>query len=222
MFDRREFKKSARGQLIGRWKIPCVAAFFWVLFARVFASSLKSMRGGNSAFFAFFLFAFLSVSGAASVVFSYISLKMARSRGNLSLGDMLVPLGGYWLDGALGALWKSLWEWLWGLLFVVPGIVKAFSYSQIFFVLVENPGIGVRKAMKISKIMTEGHKADLFWMLLSFSGWLALSLLTLGVGLVWLVPYVNSSFANSYEFLKQESMRTGKLNAADFFVEVGD
>jgi len=53
--------------------------------------------------------------------------------------------------------------------------------------------------------MMKGHKAELFWLLLSFIGWFILCCLTLGFGFIFLIPYINSALAHYYEDLKAEN-----------------
>ena len=122
----------------------------------------------------------------------------------------------HFVKAFLGFLWFYLWVGLWSLLFFFPGIVKAFSYSQMFFVLSENPKISVSKAMNISKVLTRNHKGDLFLMSLSFLGWEFLSMLTLFILQIWIKPYEAMSFTNAYYALKEEAFRTGSLTPADF------
>ena len=52
--------------------------------------------------------------------------------------------------------------------------------------------------------MMKGRKFDLFWLHLSFIGWVILAALTLGIGLLWLVPYAEASFAAFYQDVKRE------------------
>ena len=122
----------------------------------------------------------------------------------------------HWFKGALAGLWFTLWVVLWSFLFFIPGIVKAFSYSQMFFVLAENPKIGVAKAMQISKTLTKGFKADLFVMYISFFGWHFLSTFTFGILQLWIQPYEYMSFTNAYKSLKMHALRTGILTESDF------
>jgi uncharacterized membrane protein len=92
---------------------------------------------------------------------------------------------------------------LWTCLFIVPGIIKSFSYSMAFFILRDNPGIGALEAINASRKMMNGHKGRLFGLCLSFIGWCLLGILTLGIGYLWLGPYVSLSIANFYEDLRQ-------------------
>lgn len=98
--------------------------------------------------------------------------------------------------------WLLLWVFLWTLLLVIPGIIKAFSYSMAFYIMADNPEITVKEALNESKRMTNGHKMDLFILGLSFIGWSLLCILTLGIGYFWLISYTNVTFANAYKKLK--------------------
>jgi uncharacterized membrane protein len=99
-------------------------------------------------------------------------------------------------------LLQTIFITLWTCLLVVPGIVKTFSYSMSFFLLRDNPGMGAAEAISASRKMMKGHKGRLFALCLSFIGWFLLSILTLGIGLLWLFPYIYLSMANFYEDLK--------------------
>jgi uncharacterized membrane protein len=88
------------------------------------------------------------------------------------------------------------------LLLIVPGIVKSFSYSMSYFILRDNPGMGSSKAITASRNMMKGYKGKLFGLYLSFLGWAILCVLSLGIGYLWLVPYMMQTIANFYEELK--------------------
>ncbi|MGL4987177.1 MAG: DUF975 family protein, partial [Treponemataceae bacterium] len=111
----------------------------------------------------------------------------------------------YWFLAIRATLWTILWLFLWSFIFFIPAIVKGFAYSQIFFILCENPHIGVRKALKMSILMTHGHKWDLLVLCLSFIGWMILSALTGGLLLLWLSPYMMITNTNAYYFLKKQA-----------------
>ncbi len=122
----------------------------------------------------------------------------------------------HFVKGAFSMLWYSLWVTLWSFLFLIPGIVKSYSYRQMFYIIAENPGISVTKAMNISKAMTKGHKADLFIMDLSFIGWFILSAFTLGILLIWVIPYYNMTCINAYKDLKMQALNKGEIADKDF------
>jgi uncharacterized membrane protein len=91
---------------------------------------------------------------------------------------------------------------LWSLLLIVPGIIAAYSYSMTFYILADDPNISAIDALNKSKSMMDGHKMDLFLMSLSFIGWALLCILSLGIGLLWLIPYMNVSIAKFYQDIK--------------------
>lgn len=96
----------------------------------------------------------------------------------------------------------GIYTFLWSLLFIIPGIIKSFSYSQTMYIVAENPGIGAKEAINRSKKMMEGHKFDLFVLALSFIGWYILAGFTFGILCIWLIPYVNATLINFYNSIK--------------------
>lgn len=98
----------------------------------------------------------------------------------------------------------GIYTFLWTLLLIVPGIIKSFSYAMTAFVLRDNPELKFNGAIERSMAMMKGHKFDLFYLYLTFIGWGVLCILTLGIGLLWFVPYMQSASAHFYEDVKAE------------------
>ena len=97
---------------------------------------------------------------------------------------------------------KSIFISLWFLLLIAPGFIKACSYAMAVYILRDNPNMKPLDALNKSKIMMDGHKWQYCCLILSFTGWFILSLLTFGIGLLWLIPYMKLSSANFYENLR--------------------
>jgi uncharacterized membrane protein len=91
---------------------------------------------------------------------------------------------------------------LWTLLFIIPGIIAQMGYSQVWFILAEDDEISPNDALKKSKEMMYGYKMQYFLLGLSFIGWIILAILTCGIGLLWVLPYIQTSNAKFYEDLK--------------------
>ena len=108
------------------------------------------------------------------------------------------------LPGFFASFLMSLFVSLWTLLLVIPGFVKACAYSQTMYILAEDPSIGPMAAIKQSQEMMKGHKMEFFKLLLSFLGWALLAPFTLGLLYIWLLPYMQATFANYYKSLKGE------------------
>lgn len=103
-----------------------------------------------------------------------------------------------------GSLLVALFTLLWTLLLIVPGFIKGLSYAMTPYVMRDNPDLRVRECIRRSQQMMDGHKAQLFWLCLSFIGWILLACLTLGIGFLWLTPYMETSMAKFYDELKAE------------------
>ncbi|MEW9077084.1 DUF975 family protein [Terrisporobacter glycolicus] len=104
----------------------------------------------------------------------------------------------------------DLFIYLWSLLFLIPGIVKSYEYKMIPYILSENPNISRKRAFEISKNMMYGNKGGALLLDISFIGWYLLSALTLGLLSIFYVnPYVESTYAELYAFLREEALEKG-------------
>lgn len=112
----------------------------------------------------------------------------------------------------------SLYTALWSMLFVVPGIVKGYSYSLAMYIKSENPNIPASKAIELSTRMTNGHKMDLFVLDMSFIGWGILSAFTLNIlGILYVMPYQYASKAFAYEEIKEEALANQIVSEAELY-----
>ena len=103
-------------------------------------------------------------------------------------------------------LLMTLYILLWSILLIVPGIIAAISYSMTFFILAENPNIKAPDALRLSKQMMYGHKTQYFMLMLSFIGWFLLSILTFGIGLLFLYSYITMASTIFYQQIKGEAL----------------
>ena len=97
-----------------------------------------------------------------------------------------------------------LFTFLWTLLLIIPGIMKAFSYALTPYIIMDEPELTARQAITRSCEIMQGRRWKLFCLSLSFIGWGILSLLTFGIGFLWLAPYMNASIAAFYEDARAE------------------
>lgn len=103
----------------------------------------------------------------------------------------------------LGAyLLATVFVLLWALLLIVPGIIAAFSYAMTYYIIAENESIGPLEAIAKSKEMMQGNKWKLFCLSMRFWGWMMLCILTMGIGMLWLLPYMGVAYARFYDDLK--------------------
>lgn len=104
-------------------------------------------------------------------------------------------------DGFLQSFLRGLYTALWSLLFIIPGIIKSFSYAMTPFIMAENPNMTASEAIEASKQLMDGHKGELFMLDLTFIGWELLAALTLNIGYIFLNPYKNAAYAAFYKNL---------------------
>ncbi len=98
------------------------------------------------------------------------------------------------------------------LLFIIPGIIKAFSYVLVPYILAENPDLETKRVLKLSSEMMDGHKMELFVLEFSFFGWAILNTITLGIlGIFWVNPYMSATLAEFYTAVKTESIQNGTV-----------
>lgn len=105
-------------------------------------------------------------------------------------------------QGFAQAFLRGLYIFLWSLLFIIPGIVKSYSYVMTPFIMAENPDMTASEAINASKAMMDGHKWELFVLDLSFIGWSLLCVLTLNFGYIALNPYRNAAYTVFYRSVK--------------------
>lgn len=103
-------------------------------------------------------------------------------------------------------LLQLIYTVLWYLLLIIPGIIKSYSYSMTYYIMKDNPELKNNAAIEKSMQMMDGHKMDLFLLHLSFIGWAILCLLTMGIGFIFLIPYIYTAQAHFYEDLKKQSI----------------
>ncbi|MBQ3504038.1 MAG: DUF975 family protein [Oscillospiraceae bacterium] len=115
--------------------------------------------------------------------------------------------------GFLQFFLRNLYIALWSLLFIIPGIVKTYSYAMTPYILADHPDMTANEAITASRQLMDGHKGELFWLRLTFIGWSILCVFTLGIGSLFLNPYVNAAEAAFYRQLTGSNRAETHLNA---------
>ena len=224
MFNGKIYKIQTLQKLKGNWKINLLVSVIISLcgyistlpLAETYADEVKLSYGVNIDFTSLLSLVPFAITGIISMASAYFFVSFFKKNPPVSFGTFLEGLN-YWLKGMLANLWVILLTTLWSLLFIIPGIVKFYAYSQIYFILAEYPTMSVRKAMEISKILTRGYKGNLFVQDWSFFGWSLLCCITGGLGFIFLTPYYMGAKVHSYSFLKEQALATNTLKESDFF-----
>jgi uncharacterized membrane protein len=108
----------------------------------------------------------------------------------------------YFSNALVTYLLMVLFVVLWTLLLIVPGIIAALSYAMTFYILADEPSIKPKAALDKSRSMMYGHKAKLFYLCLRFFLLALLCVLTLGIGFLWLIPFVNITMSKFYDDIR--------------------
>ena len=144
----------------------------------------------------------LILIGPLSFGLAAVFLSLARGKKAVDLGDLLKGFtdGGFVRLLLLGLL-QNLFIILWSLLFVIPGIVKSYSYSQAIYLSYDHPDWDWKQCIDESRRIMNGNKMKLFVLDLSFIGWYIVGMLACGIGTLWVVPYHEAAHAEFYQEL---------------------
>lgn len=143
----------------------------------------------------------LIIMGTLETGVALIYLKLSY-REPAEIGDLFQPFQNF-VNTFFAGFLSTIFTFLWSLLFVIPGIVKALAYSQVYYILCDHPEYTGREAIDASQEMMRGHKRELFVLQLSFFGWFLLSFLTFGLLLLYVKPYYQAALTEFYRYLKE-------------------
>ncbi len=201
----KDYRQRAWNKLSGNWGMFVAICFIASLITSA-AGGFTAVSRSNAVFGAIFSIAGLIIStligGPLNLGTSECFLKLVRGQ-RVELVNMFDGFKNF-VKGFILQLLNTIFIALWSLLFVIPGIIKAYSYSMGFYILADNPGMEANDARKKSMEMMYGYKWRLFCLDFSFIGWYILCFLTLGILTLWVVPYHNAARAEFYQNLLAE------------------
>ncbi|WP_348635960.1 DUF975 family protein [Lactobacillus sp. ESL0684] len=228
---RAELKENAKAKLHGNWgwaaTIGLIMIIIYIIFGLItfsttsdsfdLASYNKQLAGNFSSsnfwagrannFGSNFIIGFLMLS--AAIVF----LHFLEGRKDHAIGGAFsVFTDGRFVPEFLNYLLSYIFQWLWTLLLVIPGLVKSYSYAMTPYIVndlvASGQEVGPTTGISASRELMDGHKWELFVLDLSFIGWDILAVLTLGIGFIWLIPYEQTTKANFYRNIAGDKFRT--------------
>lgn len=164
--------------------------------------------GVGSAFAVWHYFSVVAVLVAIAriIIGSFVEVGYARFNMDLVDGEegrleTLFRYSKQWGTMLAAELLQVVYILGWMLLFIIPGLIAAYRYSLTSYILAENPEMDANDAITRSKELMKGNKWRLFCLRFSFIGWDILSILTLGIGDLWRIPYQNAAAAAFYREL---------------------
>ncbi|WP_032123182.1 DUF975 family protein [Clostridium amazonitimonense] len=184
-----ELKDIARFQLQGRWGNAILGFLIYLIITLAIGGVPKA--GG---------FIALILQGPMMLGLAKFFLQFKRTNENVPYELLFSGFNNFTNSLILGVL-IEVFVALWTCLLVIPGIIALLSYSQAFYIMADNPDIAPMEALQMSRSYMNGNKGRLFLLQLSFIGWAILSIFTLGIGMLWLGPYIKLSETNFYDDL---------------------
>ena len=218
MFDSSLFKQNAKNTLKGNWKVPLLVTLVYMIVTAILVAPevvAEYTYNNGTVTVSYFLSTLISTcaSGILTFAMAYFFLAFAENPA-VKFSSFLDGLN-HFLKAVGAILWQTLWIFLWTFCFIIPAFIKAYSYSQIMYLLAEYPNMKINHAMQLSMKITKGYKWDLFVMYLSFLGWMILIVLTLGLLSFYVTPYYELTRVNAYKFLKAKALETGTITEED-------
>jgi uncharacterized membrane protein len=187
--------QQARDALKGKWGLAAGTYFVFILISVGLECIRFPKVGGVLSFI---------MTGPLNVGLAVFFLAISRNK---------EPQFSHLFDGfknflvnSLTLIYLTIFIILWSLLLIIPGIIAAISYSMTFFIRADDDSLTALEAITKSKKMMYGYKWKLFCLYLRFIGWALLCILTLGIGFLWLVPYIEVSAAKFYDDLLSKTI----------------
>lgn len=211
-----EIREMAYNVVKPNWKKSLVATIIYLVAVSI-PSCINQIfpYGSSTGYIGGLLYLATWLCIAAPAIFAYANAMLSFYRGDIedATNNMLGYVKtqeNYKRSLSVGAL-TYLYIFLWSLLLVIPGIIKSYSYAMTFFIAKENPDLTAEQAVLASMKIMDGNKMKLFLLDLSFIGWIILSMLTFGIGFIFVAPYMENAHAAFYE----ELVAGAKISVAD-------
>ncbi len=214
--NRYELKMRAKEALQGKWIIAVAVTIIALILNNIHLSTGTSIFRFSSGWMTN-LRVLSPLSSASSSISSLINFILS---GPVALGIAFFYLNllredearveslfhGFkrFLDALISHILITIFTFLWFLLLIVPGIIAGLSYSMTYYILIDHPELSPIEAIRLSKELMNGHKGELFILWLSFIGWFFLGIITFGIGLLYAIPYFNTTLAEFYLNIKGE------------------
>ena len=203
--DRLVLKSNAKSQLSGKWGLAIGTLVVGALITSGFSSVVDIIEPESS------IPAFLGIlinillGGVIGLGVSKFVLNLATNKEEASFNDLFSGFNIYLKTVGLWIVLSIIIAFL-SLLLIVPGIIAALMYSQVFFILSEDNTKSISQCLSESSEMMKGHKGELFVLYLSFIGWWLVAAITFGIGALYVYPYQQVTSANFYLALKNRQV----------------
>ncbi|WP_251545686.1 DUF975 family protein [Limosilactobacillus caecicola] len=204
--NRENLKTQAKSLLSGNWQW----AVIFSLLTAIITGVISALTGGIGMIVGGLIF--------AGYAYTFLDFTAGQRENNYFTAMFAAFTSIRFIPVFLTWLLQTIFTFLWSLLLVIPGIIKALAYSQAFYIakdlLDSGQEVAATEAITKSRELMDGHKWEFFVLQLSFLGWALLCIFTFGIGFLWLRPYMQTTNALYYRQLAGNRFR-GKPVATD-------
>lgn len=193
----RDFRREAWQKLSGNWGTMIAITLVFSLISSVCAGLAYIYVGA---------IAEIVLIGPLTLGVTIANINLIR-KGEVEFTSMFDGFKNF-VSALCAYLLVVIFTFLWRLLFVIPGIIKSYSYSMTMYILADHPEMGANDARKASIRLMKGNKWRLFCLQFSFIGWILLSMLTFGILMIWISPYMKAAEAAFYNSLVAQTTET--------------
>ena len=229
----KDYRDLARQKLAGNWKTAVIVALIaWFLGGLLISASVGGTITIDEKEYTIpsiqnWILNLLPISGVLGIVqfviggpvrLGYATHLLKQHDGEKTeINDLFCQFHRFG-DGFCLYLLTILFTFLWALLLIVPGIIATYNYAMAPFIMSENENMTASEALRASKDLMKGHRWQLLCLEVSFIGWNLVSILTLGVGALFLNPYMNTARAAFYREISGTNVQAipQELPPADF------
>ncbi|WP_397540193.1 DUF975 family protein [Rummeliibacillus pycnus] len=200
-----EIKRQSLESLKGSWGLGVLLSFIMFIIYYIFPSIVEIILSGGfnqgekstGVKVVNLIISILQIPFSIGVYWFYLSL-VRKNNPQISNVFSVYKDGKTSIKLIGASILQGIFIFLWSLLLIIPGIIKSIAYSQTFYLLRDHPEYTILEAITESRRRMDGLKWKYFLLGLSFIGWGILCVFTLGIGLLWLVPYVSTAMATFY------------------------
>ena len=201
ILNTKSLKSEAKRQLTNRWTLAVCTILVANILTGLLTSNKKLLENNLGYLSISFSLLYLILGGVITAGKCRFLLNMTLDKDSAMFTDLFSQFNIFLKTLALNLL-VTLITALGFIFLIIPGIVIAYMYSQAFYILVENPEMDVTDCMAASRKLMVGHKWELFYLHLTFIGWLLVGVLTFGIAYLWINPYFDLTCANYYLSIK--------------------
>lgn len=170
-------------------------------FTRNFKSPLF-MIGGGFVTLMFFVFIILMITVGFAIEVGKTRFFLDGFKDDVSISKLFSPFNSEeYLKIVKTQFLRGLYNFLWFLLLIIPGVIKYYEYRLVPYILAEKPDLSSNEIILKSRELTSGHKMEMFVLDLSFIGWYLLGGLFFGIGVFFVDPYAEATYARLYNVL---------------------